>query len=29
MDSPKMIIPREYFVDPRWRSLVDATDAAL
>jgi CubicO group peptidase (beta-lactamase class C family) len=25
----KMIIPPEYFVDPRWRSLVDATYAAL
>ena len=25
----KMIIPPEYFVDPRWRGLIDATYAAL
>jgi hypothetical protein len=25
----KMIVPPDYFIDPRWRGLVDATYAAL
>jgi hypothetical protein len=25
----KMILPPDYFIDPRWRSLIDATYSAL